>query len=52
MAKYHQSASGTWHWCRNCSKFPTNAVKTQDSRPSWDLCEECKSKEHNGNCTS
>ena len=49
---YVKSASGTWHWCRNCSKYPSSVVKTQTTRPAWDLCEECKSKEKNGTCRS
>jgi hypothetical protein len=50
MATYVQSNSNTWHWCRNCSKYPSAPKKTQTTRPSWDLCEECKDKERKGNC--
>ena len=50
MATYVKSDSGTWHWCKNCSKYPSNPVKTQTTRPAWDLCEECKAKEKNGTC--
>lgn len=54
MATYVQTSSGTWHWCRNCSHYPSSGsiVKSQTTRPSWDLCEQCKSKESAGSCTS
>ena len=41
----------TWHWCRNCSRFPeTQEVKTSSRRPRADLCDECKAKERDGRC--
>ena len=51
MAEYRKKRGGdTWHWCRNCSKDPKSDYDTKSDRPSWDLCEECKSKEKNGTC--
>jgi hypothetical protein len=50
MATYVLSHSDTWHWCRNCSKYPSQIKKSQTNRPSWDLCEECKDKEKDGTC--
>ncbi|HEU4976231.1 MAG TPA: hypothetical protein VFT50_14150 [Baekduia sp.] len=52
MATYVLSNSNTWHWCRNCSHYPSHPKKTQTTRPAWDLCEQCKDKERNGNCSS
>lgn len=53
MATYVLSESSKkWHWCRNCSKYPMLIAKTQTTRPSWDLCEECKGKESNGTCSA
>jgi hypothetical protein len=52
MTTYLKSSSGTWHWCRNCVKYPSHPVKTQTTRPDWDLCEECKAKQRDGNCQS
>jgi hypothetical protein len=52
MATYVQApGSDTWHWCTNCSHYPSNPAKTQSERPSWDLCEQCKDKEQNGTCS-
>ena len=50
------SASDTWHWCRNCSKYPTGPGTVKESttkRPAeGELCNECKAKEKAGNCRS
>jgi hypothetical protein len=52
MTTYVQAVGkNTWHWCTNCSKYPSNIGKTRTTRPAWDLCEECKSKEKNKNCS-
>ena len=51
MAKYVQApGSDNWHWCRNCSLYPKTIAKTRESRPSGDLCNQCKSKEKAGTC--
>jgi hypothetical protein len=53
MAEYRKKkATGNhiWHWCRNCEKDPKSDYETRADRPSWDLCDECKAKEKNGNC--
>jgi len=39
----------TWHWCKNCSKYPQTIAKTTTVR-EWDLCEECKDKEKLKTC--
>ena len=40
----------TWHWCRNCSNYPKTIVKRRQTRPSYDLCNQCRGKQKNGNC--
>jgi hypothetical protein len=51
MATYVQAVGGTiWHWCRNCSHYPATVGKTRGTRPSWDLCDECKAKQRAGTC--
>lgn len=40
-----------YHWCRNCSKWPSNIGGSTQNRPEGKLCDECKAKENNGNCT-
>lgn len=54
MATYVQGyGSDNWHWCKNCSNFPTNVAKSQSTRPtSGDLCNQCKSKEREGTCNT
>jgi hypothetical protein len=49
--------SDTWHWCTNCSNYPTTIAKSEThsgkQRPaSGELDNECLSKENNGNCSS
>jgi hypothetical protein len=48
-----KKGSDTWHWCRNCSKWPTSDYEevTRDTRPTTgELDNECLSKEREGNC--
>jgi hypothetical protein len=42
-----------WHWCRNCSNWPTSNYDEQPSKPATgELCNECKSKQADGTCQS
>lgn len=48
--------SDTWHWCSNCSNYPTSigdsVTLPGKQRPSsGELDNECLSKETNGNCS-
>jgi hypothetical protein len=45
--------SDTWHFCRNCSNWPTrDYVEQQDKPKSGEYCNECQGKRANGNCQS
>ena len=52
MAEYRKKkGSDTWHWCRNCSNWPTKDYDVSYTKPtSGELDNECKSKERSGNC--
>lgn len=51
MASYVRApGSDTWHWCRNCSNYPETIASRRESRPSGDLCNQCKSKERDNTC--
>lgn len=39
-----------WHWCKNCSSYPTNPQGHRTDRPTGQLCDQCREKERNGNC--
>jgi hypothetical protein len=39
-----------YHWCRNCSKYPSRVGGSTSTRPEGKLCDECKAKERNGTC--
>ena len=55
MTTYRKKkGSDTWHWCKNCSKWPTSNYDewTGDERPtSGELDNECKSKEKSNDCS-
>jgi hypothetical protein len=52
MAQYRKRrGKDTWHWCSNCSNYPTSDYDTSSTKPtSGEQCNECKSKEQTGNC--
>ena len=51
MTKYRRKkGSKVWHWCTNCSEWPTSDYDERTDRPDWDLHNECKSKEKENNC--
>lgn len=42
---------GTWHWCSDCSTWPTNSYEERMSKPtSGEFCNECGARELAGNC--
>jgi hypothetical protein len=43
--------SDTWHFCSNCSNWPTSSYDTHPGKPaSGELCNECLGKQRNNNC--
>ena len=53
MAEYRRrNDSDTWHWCRNCSNWPTGpGVYIIYRKPtSGELCNECRAKDSAGTC--
>ena len=43
----------TWHWCRNCSTWPTKDYEEEasSSKPTTgELCNECYAQQRAGNC--
>ncbi len=46
-----RSWGDTWHWCSNCSNWPTSDYDERSTKPtSGELCNECKAKEATGDC--
>jgi hypothetical protein len=44
--------SDTWHFCSNCSNWPQSPYNVwMGSGTPSELCEECRSKRRNGNCS-
>ena len=40
-----------WHWCLNCSHWPTRDYQTRHGTPPRDeLCSECQAKTEAGSC--
>ena len=52
MAEYRKkNGSDTWHWCKNCSNWPTSGYSVRFARPKdGELDNECKAKERAGVC--
>lgn len=41
-----------YHWCTNCSRWPTKDYDEYDKPPSGEQCNECKEKQKNNECTT
>lgn len=52
MAEYRKKKnSDTWHWCTNCSNWPTSDYDVRYTKPTdGELDNECKAKENAGTC--
>jgi len=52
MVEYRRKkGSDTWHFCKNCSRYPTENYEVSYTKPtSGELCDECLSKEKRGEC--
>jgi len=50
--KYRRKrGSDTWHFCTNCSNWPTSDHDERDTKPtSGELCNECQGKDRAGTC--
>jgi hypothetical protein len=53
MAQYRKRrGKDTWHWCSNCTNYPTSDYESSSTKPSsGELCNECQSKQKAGNCS-
>ncbi len=47
-----KEGSDVWHWCVNCSEYPTGEnVTSRQSKPEYGtMCPECEIKEKTGDC--
>ena len=44
-------AYDTWHFCTNCTNWPTSNYDVRYARPTdGELCDQCKAKEKDKNC--
>lgn len=52
MPQYRRrKGTDAWHWCTNCSNWPTSDYETSATKPtSGELDNECKAKEKAGTC--
>ena len=51
MAYRRARGRDAWHWCKNCSRWPTADYQEQQTRPTTgELCNECRSKDAAGTC--
>ena len=53
MAYRRLKGSDAWHFCRNCSRWPTSQYDEQQSKPTGgELCNECRAKDSSGTCAA
>ena len=51
MAYRQKKNSDIWHWCKNCTNYPTSNYEERTSKPHrGDLCTQCLSKEKKKIC--
>lgn len=51
MKYRRRKGSDTWHWCRNCSNWPTSHYDERSTKPTTgELDNECRAKEQASNC--
>ena len=51
MTYRRRNGFDTWHFCTNCSLWPTGDVKEQSQKPTTgELCNQCRSKDDAGTC--
>jgi len=51
MTYRRRKGHDTWHFCRNCSNWPTSDYDEKDTKPTTgELCNECQSKRDKGDC--
>lgn len=47
-----RKSNDTWHFCRNCSNWPTFDYDEKTTKPTTgEFCNECKAKKDANNCT-
>jgi hypothetical protein len=39
-----------WHWCKNCTQYPMYIYQKTTIKPPSDFCDQCTTREKNGNC--
>ena len=51
MSYRKKNGKDTWHWCANCSNWPTFDYVERPEKPTYgELCNECQAKEKAGTC--
>lgn len=51
MAYRRRNGSDTWHFCTNCSNWPTSDYQEQQNKPtSGEFDNECLAKQTAGTC--
>lgn len=53
MASNYRRRKGndTWHFCSNCSNWPTLSYDEQSTKPTTgEFCNECQAKRNAGTC--
>lgn len=51
MAYRRRNGSDTWHFCSNCTNWPTSDYEAKPTKPTTgESCNECLAKRRSGTC--
>lgn len=52
MTYRKKKSSDTWHFCKNCTNWPTSDYEEIHYKPTnGELCNQCKSKQQTSQCS-
>lgn len=52
MAYRKRDGKDVWHWCSNCTNWPTSDYDEKSTKPSsGELCNQCLAKDKAGDCS-
>ncbi|MFV0422456.1 hypothetical protein [Oleidesulfovibrio sp.] len=52
MTYRRKNGSDTWYFCKNCTAWPDKDFDERTTKPTTgELCNQCKAKAENNNCT-
>jgi len=51
MSYRKRTGNDTWHFCSNCTNWPTSGYESRETKPTTgELCNQCQAKQKAGQC--